>query len=81
MKHSTSLLTALPAFLSLAVVSSARKCTNLTIEVTVDSRNAVFNLEAMTNDIEVVNFVLNSTQQGHNFTNEVLSGVSKAVHY
>lgn len=63
------------AVLALASLSSARKCTDLSIEVPVVSRNAVFNRTAPKNDIEVTNFVLDLTRQGHNLTNEALTGV------
>lgn len=41
-----------------------------------DSRNAVFNRTAPVNNIDVTNFALDLTRQGHNLTNEVLTGVS-----
>lgn len=62
--------------LVLAGLSSARKCTELSVEVPVVSRNAVFNRTAPTDDIGVTNFVLDLTRQGHNLTNEALTGVS-----
>lgn len=64
------------AAIVLAGLSSARKCTDLTVEVPVVSRNAVFNRTAPTDDIEVTNFVLDLTRQGHNLTQEALTGVS-----
>lgn len=67
------------AILVLAALSSAhtaRKCTDMAIEVPVVARNAVFNLTAPNNNIEVTNFVLDQTRQGHNLTDEVLTGVS-----
>lgn len=60
--------------LGLASLASARNCANLTVEVTVDARNAVFNLTAPTNNIEVTNFILDFTRPGHNLTEEVLTG-------
>lgn len=65
--------------LVLAALSSAnpgRQCIDMTIEVPVVARNAVFNLTAPKNNIEVTNFVLEQTRQGHDFTNEVLTGYS-----
>lgn len=67
------------AVLGLAAVSSARHCQNITVEVPVDSRNAVFNLTAPATNIDVTNFVLDLTQNGHNLTNQVLTGVSELV--
>lgn len=63
------------AALVLASLSSARKCTDLSVEVPVVSRNAVFNRTAPKDNIEVTNFVLDLTRQGHNLTNEALAGV------
>lgn len=63
------------ALVALAGLSSARKCTDLSVEVPLVSRNAVFNRTAPTDDIDVTNFVLDLTRQGHNLTNEVLTGV------
>lgn len=70
---------ALMALLGLAALSSARKCQNITVEVPVDSRNAVFSLKAPASNIEVTNFILNMTQHGHNLTAEVLTGVSESL--
>ncbi|KAK7706297.1 hypothetical protein SLS64_007637 [Diaporthe eres] len=64
----------LRAALVLASLASARKCTDLTVDVPVVSRNAVFNRTAPTDNIEVTNFVLDLTRQGHNLTNEALTG-------
>lgn len=75
--RSPPLLTTFSAALCLAAVSSASKCQNLTVLVPVDARNAVFNLTAPTSNIEVTNVVLDLTQQGHNLTDEVLTGVSE----
>lgn len=67
------------AILSLAALVSAgtaRKCADVTIEVPLVARNAVFNRKAPENNIEITNFILDLTRQGHNLTNEVLAGVS-----
>lgn len=59
-------------------LAAAKKCQNITVPVTVDSRNAVFDREALTphTNIDVTNFVLNLSQQGHNYTADQLKGVS-----
>ncbi|KAJ4423307.1 hypothetical protein N0V82_002034 [Gnomoniopsis sp. IMI 355080] len=74
MRSCLSSSTTLSAILGLAVLSSARKCQNMTVEVPVDARNAVFNLSAPTSNIEVTNFVLNLAQQGNNYSSTILSG-------
>ncbi|KAI3399302.1 hypothetical protein diail_7257 [Diaporthe ilicicola] len=55
-------------------LSSARKCTDLTLDVPVVSRNAVFNRTTPKNDIDVTNFILDFTRQSHNATAESLTG-------
>ncbi|POS70268.1 hypothetical protein DHEL01_v211339 [Diaporthe helianthi] len=65
------------ALLALASLSSARRCTDLTVEVPVVARNAFFNIRAPTNNIEVTDFILNYTRQGYNFTNDLLQGYSQ----
>lgn len=76
MRSCLSSSTTLLATLGLAGLSSARKCQNMTVEVPVDARNAVFNLTAPASNIEVTDFILNLAQQGHNFSSTVLTGVS-----
>lgn len=71
MKISMSRLAILASSLSLA---SARKCMNLTVEVTVDARNSVFNLTAPASDIDVTDFILNSSQVGQNSTKRYFTG-------
>lgn len=77
MKSSLTSSASLAAVLGLAALSSARHCQNITVQVPVDSRNAVFNRTAPATNIDVTNFVLDLTRQGHNLTNEVLTGVSE----
>lgn len=65
-------------FLSLAVVAgsvTARQCHNMTIPVSLTSRNAVFDLEPLTTEVEVTDFYLNLANQGKNYTDELLTGV------
>ena len=53
----------------------ARNCQNLTVDVSVTARNAVFdNIETPETDLEVTAFVLGATQQGVNGTEKALSG-------
>lgn len=52
--------------------SRAMTCTNLTVPVDLSARNGVFNIEAPQNNIEVTNFILSNTQQGANYTQELL---------
>jgi pimeloyl-ACP methyl ester carboxylesterase len=59
---------------SIAGTAIARNCQNLTISVSITARNGVFNVEPTQNNIEVTNFILDGTQQGHNATAEVLTG-------
>ncbi|KAJ4268962.1 hypothetical protein NW762_003033 [Fusarium torreyae] len=49
---------------TLIAAASARKCTNITVPVSLTSENAVFNLETPLTKIEVTNFALNLARQG-----------------
>ncbi|KAK3719738.1 hypothetical protein LTR37_004275 [Vermiconidia calcicola] len=55
-----------------AAIASAKNCQDLTIPVDVSARNGVFNLATPANNIDVTNFILNLSQQGANYTQEVL---------
>ena len=61
-------------FILLAAGAHARKCQNITIPVSISARNGVFNVQPAQSDIEVTNFILDGTQQGHNGSAEALSG-------
>ncbi|KUI57315.1 hypothetical protein VP1G_04640 [Cytospora mali] len=61
---------------ALSFAHTSRKCSDLSIEVPVMARNAVFNFTPPKSNIDVINFVLDMTQQGHNLSNEVLTGQS-----
>ncbi|EME49515.1 hypothetical protein DOTSEDRAFT_68325 [Dothistroma septosporum NZE10] len=56
--------------------ASAKKCQNITVPVTISARNAKFDQTKLTphNNIDVTNFVLDNTQQGHNNTMQELIG-------
>lgn len=62
---------ALAAFLS---VSFAAVCQNMTIPISISARNGVFNISNPTNNVQTTNFFLDATRQGHNYTNEILTG-------
>lgn len=61
---------------ALAALAAARNCANLTIPVSITGRNAVFNLATPQTNIDITNFILNQSRQGHNLTAELLTGVS-----
>lgn len=61
---------------ALTSIGAARQCTNYTIPLSVSARNAVFNLATPSSPVDVTNFALDLTRQGHNLTNELLTGVS-----
>jgi hypothetical protein len=65
--------------LAMAVGVSARYCQNLTVTLSLSARNGQFNLDAPTSNIEVTNFILNSAQTGHNYTEDILEDVSSTV--
>lgn len=74
--HRPAVAAALTALVS---VGAAYTCQNLTIPISVSARQGVFSLSAPANNIEVTNFILDLTQQGHNLTQEVLTGVCDLV--
>lgn len=52
----------------------ARKCQNITVPVSISARNGDFDQLVPSNNIEVTNFILNLTQQGHNYSQAILQG-------
>lgn len=55
--------------------TEASVCQNLTVPISVSARQGVFSLQAPTDTTEVTDFVLNISQQGHNYTQKLLTGV------
>jgi hypothetical protein len=68
------LKTVLP--LALAAVAAARHCQNITVPVSLTSRNAVFDLQPPSTEIEVTNFFLRMSWPGNNASAKVLKDVS-----
>lgn len=64
------------ALATLASVAEAKKCQNITVPVTIEARLGMFGDLAPQNDIDITNFILNLAQQGKNFTEASLKGVS-----
>lgn len=62
------------ALAALTSVAAAAKCQNLTIPVSVSARNGVFNLANPATEIDSINFSLDLSRQGHNLTQELLTG-------
>lgn len=58
-----------------SVASAAKQCLNQTVPVDIESRNAVFDTNTIPHsNIDVTWFIQNMTRQGHNFTDEALTG-------
>ncbi|KAF5021309.1 hypothetical protein F66182_6707 [Fusarium sp. NRRL 66182] len=53
------------ALFGIFAAASARKCTNITVPVSLTSENAVFNLETPLTKIEVTDFILSLSRQGN----------------
>ena len=53
----------------------ARHCQNLTIPVTISAQNSIWNINAPSNNVEVINFVLDVNRQGHTYAQDVFGGV------
>ncbi|KAG8425970.1 hypothetical protein J3459_008569 [Metarhizium acridum] len=60
--------------LTLAAVASARHCQNITVPVSISSRNGVFDLAPPSTNIEVTNLFLRTAWPGNNGTASVLKG-------
>src|ERR1700761_2852060 len=68
-------LSYLSLFTALLGAASAKKCINQTVPISIVARNAVFgNVVTPQTNIDATNFTLHLSQQGHNFTNEALTG-------
>jgi hypothetical protein len=62
--------------LALAAAASARKCSNVTVPVSISARNAVFGIDVPVTKIEVADFFLNLSYQGRNYTDSIVADVS-----
>ncbi|KAF4119331.1 hypothetical protein GMORB2_4850 [Geosmithia morbida] len=59
---------------SLACVATARKCSDIIVDVALASRNAVFDLDPLETDEQVTSFYLGLSRSGNNYTEELLKG-------
>jgi hypothetical protein len=59
---------------ALSSLASAKECTDMNISVSLSARQGVFNIAIPHTNSQVVDFVLNVTQQGRNFTDIALTG-------
>lgn len=59
-----------------AAAVQARKCTNITVPISIEARNAKFNLAPPATEIESTDFFLHFSWQGTNYTNDIIDGVS-----
>lgn len=57
-----------------AAVAAARKCRDISVMVPLTSRNAHFDLEPLTTDIDTTDFFLGLSKQGTNYTDILLDG-------
>ncbi|OJD28607.1 alpha beta-hydrolase, partial [Diplodia corticola] len=58
-----------------SAASAAKQCLNQTVSVDIEARNAVFAASTIPHsNIDVTWFIQNMTRQGHNFTDEALTG-------
>lgn len=55
--------------------ASARHCQNLTIPVTISAQNSVWNITPPSNNVEVINLILDVNRQGHSYAKDVFKGV------
>jgi len=62
------------AFAALASTATAAQCQNLTIPISVSARNGLFDVPNPNTTIDATNFALRMSRQGHNYTDEALTG-------
>ncbi|KAL6867031.1 hypothetical protein J3F83DRAFT_103205 [Trichoderma novae-zelandiae] len=62
------------ALLALATAVAARKCLDLTIPISISSRNAVFDLPAPVTEAQVTKFFIDFVRPGFNITDNYLTG-------
>lgn len=70
------LFSILVAFTLNVGLALAARCQNITVPVTISARNGVFNIAVPSTNVETTNFILNLNQQGHNFSEVLLTDVS-----
>jgi hypothetical protein len=58
----------------LAGVTSAKKCVNITVPVTISAKQGIYNLATPQTNLEAIDFARNVTQQGRNFPETILTG-------
>lgn len=57
----------------------ARHCQNFTIPVTISAQNSVWNITPPSNNVEVIDLVLNLNRQGHSYAQDVFDGVCNST--
>lgn len=67
------------ALAALAAVASARSCRDISVPVSISSRNAAFDLKPLVTEIDTTDFFLGLSRQGTNYTDELLTGVSNST--
>lgn len=56
------------------VAAAAKVCTNVTVPVSIDARQAIFDVPQLNSSLDATTFALNFTKQGSNFTKESVVG-------
>lgn len=64
----------LATLLALASAAAAKHCVDITVPVSISARNAVFNIQPPTTEVEVTDFFLNFSKQNANYTASVTAG-------
>ncbi|KAJ4320398.1 hypothetical protein N0V84_005892 [Fusarium piperis] len=64
------------AFFTLFAAASARKCTDITVPVSLKAENAVFDLDKPLTKVDVTDFILNLSRQGDNFVQGINKGTT-----
>lgn len=66
--------TSIQALVFFAASAAAKRCINATVPVDISARQAVFDIDIPSTNLEATDFALNNTKQGQNFTDIALVG-------
>lgn len=67
------------ALLALASVAAARKCRDITVDVSISAENFKYDLDIIETEDQATNFYLELTKQGANYIGEITTGVSNTA--
>jgi hypothetical protein len=72
--HITSTMSSIALLALLGVASASKVCTNVTVPVNINSRQAIFDVPTLESNLDAVKFSLDFTDIGMNYTDTVTKG-------